>query len=155
MNATLAQHEVKSLDLEKYSGKWYVIACIPTRFDKDWNYVTESYSLNKKGRIDIFTTYKKGDHHNEKSVTSRGFPIKESNNVRWKVQFVWPFRADYRIEELSPDYTTVVIGHPKKKFLYIMNRSGKINAIQYEQILDRAVKRGYNLSGLRKIEQGF
>jgi apolipoprotein D and lipocalin family protein len=155
MTATVAPHEVKSVDLDRYSGKWYVIACIPTRYDKDWNYTTETYSVAAKGSIDILTTYKKGDHHEERSTRSKGFPVKESNNVRWKVQFVWPFKTDYQIEELSPDYTTVVVGHPQKKFLYIMNRSGRINAIQYEQILERMVKKGYNTAQLRKVEQGF
>lgn len=146
---------MKRIDLQAYSGKWYVIATIPTSFDKNWNYVTETYIVNPKGSIDIYTTYRKGDHHEEKSVSSKGFPVKGSNNTQWKVQFVWPFKADYLIEETDHEYTYVVIGHPKKKFLYIMNRTGKLNTIQYEQILDRAVKKGYNLARLRKIEQGF
>ncbi len=33
VNSILAQ-TVKSIDLEKYSGKWFVIATIPTGFDK-------------------------------------------------------------------------------------------------------------------------
>ena len=155
MNATMAQQQVKNIDLNAYSGKWYVIAAIPTSFDKNWQYVTETYIVNAKGNIDIYTTYKKGDHPEEKSVGSKGFPVKGSHNIHWKVQFVWPFKADYVIEEIDHGYTYVVVGHPKKKFLYIMNRSGKLNSIQYEQILDRAVKKGYNLADLRKIDQGF
>lgn len=155
MNASMNRQDVKNVDLNRYAGKWYVIACIPTRFDKSWNYVSETYTLNEKGHVEIFTRYKKGDHHAENSLRSKGFPIASSHNVEWKVQFVWPFKAGYLIEELDPEYTYVVVGHPKKKFLYIMNRSGKINPLQYEQILDRAAKKGYNLSELRKVDQGF
>jgi apolipoprotein D and lipocalin family protein len=155
METIAAQKPVTSVNVEKYSGKWYVVACIPTRFDKNWEYITESYNLNKKGHIGIYTTYKIDHHPQEKSLRSKGFPVKGSNNTHWKVQFVWPFKADYLIEELAEDYSYVVVGHPKKKFLYIMNRTGRVNHIQYEEILDRAVKRGYNLAELRKIEQGF
>ncbi|PBQ34136.1 hypothetical protein CNR22_20945 [Sphingobacteriaceae bacterium] len=143
------------VDLNKFSGKWYVIATIPTGFDKEWDYTTETYTLNKKGKIDIYTTYCKKGEEKEKSVKSKGFPNKETFNISWKVQFVWPFKADYLIEELSPDYTYVVVGHPKKKFLYIMNRSGKMGQIQYNEIVERFKERGYDVSKLQKVKQGF
>ena len=155
MNSLAAQHKVTKVDLNKYSGKWYVIACIPTKFDKTWNYVTESYTINKKGTIDIYTTYKKGNDPKEHSVSSKGFPISETNNINWKVQFVWPFKADYLIEELAEDYTYVVVGHPKKKFLYIMNRTGKMGDIQLREIINRCREKGYDVSQMNKIAQGF
>jgi len=148
-------HSQTKVDLTKYSGKWYVIAAIPTRFDKDWDYTTETYSINNKNKIDIFTTFRKKGEDRERSVKSKGFPNKETFNLAWKVQFVWPFKADYLIEELSPDYSYVVVGHPKKKFLYIMNRSGKMGEMQYNEILDRFKHKGYDLSRLQKIKQGF
>ena len=152
-NSGIAQN-VKSVDLKKYSGKWYEIASIPSSFDKSWNYVTESYTVNKKGNIDIYTTYKKANSSKEKSLKSKGFIVKGSNNTKWKVQILWPFKADYWIEELDENnYSYVVIGHPKKKYLYIMNRTGMMGDIQYQEIVDRFAKRGYNVSQLRKILQ--
>lgn len=150
-----SQGRVTQVDLNRYSGKWYVIASIPTRFDKNWTYVTESYTLRKDGKIDIFTTYHKGGDPKQHAVGSKGFPDAASRNVKWKVQFVWPFKADYLIEELADEYTYVVVGHPKRKYLYIMNRSGKMGQIQYEEILKRMAEKGYDLSKLQKTEQGF
>ena len=155
MISAAAQTKVTYVDLDKFSGKWYVIATIPTSFDGKWRYVTETYSLNKKGNIDIFTTYKKNDLTKEKSVGSKGFPVRGKANVAWKVQFVWPFKADYLIEELADDYTYVVVGHPKKKFLYIMNRSGKMSETQFQEIRERFGAKGYDLSELLMVEQGF
>lgn len=155
MSSLSSQTKVTSVDLEKYSGKWYVIGLIPTSYDKNWEYTTESYTVNKKGKIDIFTTYRKKDDDKDRSVKSKGFPNKETSNVAWKVQFVWPFRADYLVEELGPDYTYVVVGHPKKKFLYIMNRGGKMGDIQYNEIVGRFKARGYDMSKLQKVKQGF
>ncbi len=155
MNTLHSQNKVTTVDLAKYSGKWYVIATIPTGFDKEWDYTTESYTLNKNGKIDIFTTFRKKGEEKERSVKSKGFPDKGTFNVNWKVQFVWPFKADYLIEELSPEYTYVVVGHPKKKFLYIMNRSGSMGETQYKEILDRFRAKSYDLSKLQKVKQGF
>jgi len=155
MSTLHSQDKVSSVDLQKYSGKWFVVALIPTSFDKNWDYTTESYTLNSKGKIDILTTYRKKGEEKERSVKSNGFPIKETANVSWKVQFLWPFKADYLIEELSPDYTYVVVGHPKKKFLYIMNRSGKMADIQYDEIVKRCREKGYDLNKLKIVNQGF
>jgi apolipoprotein D and lipocalin family protein len=153
VNSVTAQTKVKSIDLEKYSGKWFVIAEIPTKFDKSWNYVTETYTINKKGNIDIFTTYVKGSDPKEKSVGSKGFPVKGANNVEWKVQFIWPFKADYLIEEIDPNYFYVVVGHPKKKFLYIMNRSGKMDENQLTEIIGRCARKRYDISKIHKVKQ--
>lgn len=152
INTGIAQTNVNSIDLEKYACKWFVIACIPTSFDKDWNNVTEAYTLNKKGNIDIYTTYTKGNDQKQKDVRSKGFPNKNSKNISWKVQFVWPFRADYLIEEIDNNYFYTVVGHPKKKFLYIMNRTGTMGDIQYKEILERCAKKGYDISKIRKIQ---
>lgn len=153
INSGIAQTTVTSIDLQKYSGKWFVIAQIPTKFDKNWNYTTETYTINNKGNVDIYTTYVKGTDTVQKSVRSKGFPVNGTNNVSWKVQFVWPFKADYLIEEIDTNYFYVVVGHPKKKFLYIMNRTGKMGNIQYEEILDRFSKKGYDISKVRELKQ--
>lgn len=150
--ATIAQN-VTTVNLDKYSGKWFVIAAIPTRFDKNWDYVTESYALNTKGTIDIFTTYVKPGSTEVKNFTSKGFPNREKNNVSWKVQFFWPFKADYLIEELADDYSYVVVGHPKHKILYIMNRTGKMSEEQYNMLVERSHKKGYDISKLQKVKQ--
>ncbi len=148
-----AQTTPKTIDLNKYSGKWFVVSVIPTRFDKDWNNVTETYTLNDNGKIDIYTTYIKNGKTEADHVTSKGFPNKKSNNVKWKVQFVWPFRADYLIEEVADDYSYTVVGHPKKKFLYIMNRTGKMNDELYHAIVKRFADKGYNMAELKKMTQ--
>lgn len=153
MNYAPAQNQPESIDLAKFSGKWYVIGVIPTRFDKNWNYVTETYTLNKKGTIDIYTTYIKIGETKTESVKSKGFPNKAKNNVMWKVQFVWPFRADYLIEEVDKNYIYTVVGHPKKKFLYIMNRTGKMDEALYNALAKKYADKGYDISKLRKLLQ--
>jgi len=144
---------VKSVDLDKYSGKWYVIAAIPTKLDKNWSYTTESYSLRQDGNIDILTTYVKEKETKTSVLTSKGFPDAKTNNVEWKVQFIWPFKADYLIEELADDYSYVVVGHPKKKVLYIMNRTGKMHNDLYIAIVERCIKKGYDIGKIRKVLQ--
>jgi apolipoprotein D and lipocalin family protein len=139
-----------TIDLQRYSGKWYIIGAIPTKFDEDWNYITETYTVRPDGDIDIQTMYRKKGHLETKVLHSKGFPDAREANVLWKVQFYWPFRVDYLIEEIAEDYSWVVVGHPKKKFLYIMSRSSSIDDTLFNTIKEQCRKSGYDISGLRK-----
>jgi apolipoprotein D and lipocalin family protein len=145
------QDTVDHVDLSMYSGKWYVIGAVPTRFDKDWEYTTENYSMNKKGYFDVCTNYLKKGKLN--TVWSKGFFNKASGNSKWKVQYFWPFKVDYWIIELCDDYSYVVVGHPKNKFLYIMGRTPEMRTEKYEGIVARCRAKGYEVSRLKKQKQ--
>jgi apolipoprotein D and lipocalin family protein len=153
MKANLAQTKATAIDLNKYSGKWFIIACIPSPVDKKWDYVAETYTINKKGNIDIYTTYIKEGSTKEKSLRSIGFPHKETSNTFWDVQFIWPFTADYLIEECAPDYTYSIVGHPKKKYFYILARESKIPETLYSNLVERYKAQGYDMAKLRKLKQ--
>ncbi len=159
LKPALSQTLATTVDLEKYSGKWYVIACIPTEIDAHWNYVTETYTLKKTGKIRIYTTYIKQNKPGsdktpkQKSVRSKGFPQKGTNNFKWKVQFVWPFKVKYEIEEVAQDYSYTVVGHPEKKFLYIMSRQKTMDDELYKTLVKRYKENGYDMAQMIKIPQ--
>ena len=139
---------IDHMDPTRYAGKWYVIGWIPTVYDKNWQNTTETYTLNEKGDYDIYTTYtRKGK---PKSVRSKGFLNRKRGNAVWKVQFVWPFRADYWIIELREDYSYTVVGHPKHKFLFIMAREPEMSESLYDAIVRRCNAKGYNTAKLKR-----
>jgi apolipoprotein D and lipocalin family protein len=142
---------VQKIDLHKYSGKWYVIGCIPMIFDRNWNYVIETYKPVGKMQVAIDTTYR--TNGKLKAVRAKGFVCKDSGNARWKVQYLWPFKADYWIIELGEHYSYTVVGHPKHHFLYIMCRRPKMEEHIYAAIVERCGQKGYDLSKLKKILQ--
>lgn len=152
MNMNTTENKpVPKIDPVKYAGKWYVIGLIPTKFDRTWQNTTETYTLNSKGDYDIYTTYtKKGK---DKSVRSKGFLNPKLGNAVWKVQFVWPFRADYWVIEYGEDYSYTVVGHPKNKFLYIMSRQPSMSDSLYGAITERCKAKGYDTDKLRKQSQ--
>jgi apolipoprotein D and lipocalin family protein len=74
-------------------------------------------------------------------------------NAAWKVQFVWPFRADYWVIEMGEDYSYTVVGHPKHKFLFIMARRPEMSDSLYSAITARCDAKGYDTDKLRKQSQ--
>jgi len=153
LNLSVAQDNVAKVDLKQYSGKWFVIAATPEAFDKEWNFITESYSLNDNGNIEISNTYIKLNKTKQQTASSRGFPINEKNNLEWKVRFSSPLKSDYVIEELPPGYTYAVIGHPEKKYVYILSRTSIMEDDVYKMLVGRCKTKGYDVSQLRKIPQ--
>lgn len=148
-----AQVAPDTLDLVKFSGKWYVIASIPTCFDKNWKNITETFELKKNGDVGIYMTYMKEGDTITRDKKAKGFPYKENKNTEWEVQFAWPFTSGYLVEELGPDYSYAVIGHPQKLYFYIMTRTGKMDEALFGEIMMRYVKKGYEINDLRVVIQ--
>ncbi len=44
---------VSNFELNKYLGKWYEIARLPSWFEKDMTNVTATYSLAKNGKVKV------------------------------------------------------------------------------------------------------
>lgn len=147
----LANKPVDKIDPVKYAGKWYVIGWIPTKWDRKWTNTAETYTLDKKGNYDIFTTYTREGE--DKSVRSKGFLNEKKGNAAWKVQFLWPFRADSWVIECGEDYSYSVVGHPHHKFLYIMGRKPAMSDSLYGSITARCKAKGYETDNLRKQAQ--
>ena len=44
-------------------------------------------------------------------------------HAKLKVWFFWPFKGDYWIIDLDPDYQWAVVGVPSRKYLWILSRT--------------------------------
>ena len=145
---------VASVDLERFMGDWYVIASIPTSFEKDAYNALENYRLEADGTVATTFTYNKGAFDGPlKTYTSRGFIRDDSGNAVWGMQFIWPFKAEYRIIYLTPDYTQTVIGRSKRDYVWVMARTPTIPAKDYERILTLLTDVGYDLQRLQRVPQ--
>lgn len=145
---------VPQVDLQRFMGDWYVIACIPTWIERDaWNAV-ESYRLDPDGTIATTFTYRKGGFDGpEKRMTPRGFVFDRTSNAVWGMQFVWPIKADYRIVHLSDDYAQTVVARESRDYVWIMARTPQIDAADYERLTAFVASLGYDVTRLRKVPQ--
>jgi apolipoprotein D and lipocalin family protein len=77
---------------------------------------------------------------------------KETNSV-WGMQFVWPFKGDFRIVYLNDDYTQTVIGREKRDYVWIMSRQPTIPEADYRRIVELLAREGYDTAEIRKVPQ--
>jgi len=133
-------------------GDWYVIASIPTFIEKDAFNAIESYRLDDDGTVATTFTFNKGGFNGpQKAYHPRGFIRDKDTNAVWGMQFIWPFKAEYRIIFLSQDYSQTVIGRTKRDYVWIMARAKIIPAAEYEEILKFLKDQDYNINNLRKV----
>ena len=115
---------VDNVDIKRFMGAWYVIACIPTFIETDAYNGVETYTLLPDGTVDTVFTFNKGGFDGPlKRYNPRGFIVDTVNNSTWGMQFIWPIKAEFLITHLTPDYTQTVIGRNKRDYVWIMART--------------------------------
>lgn len=143
---------VGSVDIQRYSGKWYEIASFPMSFQKDCYCVTAEYSLSDKGYVKVYNSCRKGSVQGKvKSIEGKAFIVDGTNNAKLKVQFFWPFKSPYWIIDLDPDYKWAVVSGPSRKYLWILSRTPDMDKTAYKSITDRLEKNGFDLSRLKPM----
>ncbi|HKJ53656.1 MAG TPA: lipocalin family protein [Gammaproteobacteria bacterium] len=145
---------VGQVDLPRFMGDWYVIANIPTFIEQGAYNSVESYRLAEDGSIDTTFRFRDGGFDGElKQYDPRGFVRDGGGNAVWDMQFIWPFRAEYRIIYLSADYAHTIIGRSKRDYVWIMARSPTIAEPAYADMLAFLAEQGYDISLIEKVPQ--
>ena len=145
---------VPYVDLNKYAGKWFEIASFPQSFQKNCHCTTAEYTLSPKGYVIVENRCNKDSINGRVSgIKGKAFVDADSGNAKLKVQFFWPFKGKYWIIDLAPDYSYAVVGHPNRKYLWILSRTASMNDSLYQQIVSRIKANGFDTSKLKITEQ--
>lgn len=114
----------------------------------------ESYSLDPDGTIPTTFSFNDGAFDGPaKTYQSRGFVVDAQSNAVWGVEFFWPFKADYRISYLSPDYSQTVVTRSKRDYVWIMARTPTISSEDLARLTAFVASQGYDTGQLRRVPQ--
>ncbi|MCJ7816028.1 MAG: lipocalin family protein [Xanthomonadales bacterium] len=149
-----ALETVDHVDLDRFMGDWYVIANIPTFVEKGAHNAVESYRLDEDGTIATTFTFRKDAFDGpEKQYHPRGFVRNTESNAEWGMQFIWPFKGDYRIIYLADDYSATIIGRNKRDYVGLMARSPEMSDGAYRAAVEFIERAGYDTSALQRVPQ--
>lgn len=144
----------EKVDLKRYMGPWYVIACIPTFIETEAYNAIEDYRLAPDGTIDTVFTFNQGGFDGPpKRYNPRGFVVDRTNNSTWGMQFVWPIKAEFLITYVNADYSQTVIGRNRRDYVWIMARTPEIPESDYQRLLSELAVQGYDLTKMRRVPQ--
>ncbi len=145
---------VEHVDLKRFMGEWYVIANIPTFIETDAYNAIETYKMNEDGSIATTFTFRKGSAEgNRKQYNPTGFIVDKQSNALWDMQFIWPFKAEYRVIYLDDDYQTTIIGRSKRDYVWLMSRQPGIDENSYRSLLGFIQSQGYDIDKVQKVPQ--
>lgn len=145
---------VPHVDLARYAGTWFEIASYPQRFQAGCVASRAEYTLADGGVVRVVNRCRDRTFDGPERVVEGTARVTDPpTNARLAVTFFWPFRGDYWVVDLDPDYRWAVVGHPSRDYLWILSRSPALEAAVYEAILARLRSQGYDTTRLRRTPQ--
>jgi apolipoprotein D and lipocalin family protein len=143
-----------SVDLARYAGKWYEIARLPNRFQRDCAANTAAtYTLRPDGKITVVNECRKADGRMKSAKGTARVADTKGPNTKLKVTFFWPFSGNYWIIDLDPEYRWAVVGEPGRDYLWILSREPRLDEALYHKIVERVKQQGYEVERLMKAAQ--
>lgn len=144
---------VPQVDLQRYVGKWYEIANFPMFFQRKCaGDTTAQYAPQPDGNITVTNSCVTKDG-NIDTAEGHATVVPGSNNTKLEVSFFRPFKGDYWIIGLDPDYRWAVVGSPNRKYLWVLSRTPTLSDADRDRALASATAQGYTLEKLRYTPQ--
>jgi apolipoprotein D and lipocalin family protein len=142
------------VDLDRFMGDCYVIAHIPTFIERDAYNAVEFYRPTDEGKVATTFTFRQSGFDSERQVyTPTGFVLDRDSNAVWGMQFIWPFKADFRIVYLDARYTQTIIGRNQRDYVWIMARSPSIPETDYQNLLRLLANEGDDINQIQRVPQ--
>jgi apolipoprotein D and lipocalin family protein len=151
---------VPSVDLKRYSGKWYEIARYPNKFqDQCVGNTTATYNLQENGTIEVINQCVKKDGTTD-DAKGKARIVDKTSNAKLEVRFAPAFLSfipsvwgNYWIIDLDDQYNYAAIGDPKREYFWILSRKPEMDDTTYQNILRRAEAKGFNPGKVVKTPQ--
>jgi apolipoprotein D and lipocalin family protein len=146
---TLAQN----VDLQRYQGRWYIIANIPYFLEngKVGSYFDVSIADGKV--VDVYNAHDTNFDAKLDQFTLHGYVVPDTGNARWRESPFWPLYFSYLVLDVSPDYQTALVGYPGAGYGWILSRQPDMDDAAYKALLDKMAGEGYDPSLFRRVPQ--
>jgi len=137
----------KTVDLERYLGRWYEIARYDQPFERGCEAATADYAKRPDGKVDVVNRCRKGNGRFEEA---RGVAriVDTNTNAKLKVSFFGPFYGDYWVVDHADDYSWSIVGEPSGRYLWILSREPNPGDKQVRDLVGRASAMSYDTSML-------
>ena len=142
---------VDSLDVSRYLGTWHEIASIPQFFQRKCVRDTKaSYSSAENGLIRVDNVCTR-DHGNRERASGRARTGDPTVTSKLEVTFLELFgqyrfwiAADYWVIALDPNYRWAVVGHPSRRYGWVLARDPLLPPVAVAEIIGRIKSQGYD-----------
>lgn len=138
---------VARVDLGRYAGLWYEYARLPNDFqDQCVAGSTAEYTPRDDGKLDVVNRCETPDGIDVARGVAR--VVEGTGNAKLEVSFVRIlgfslFWGDYWIIGLGDDYEWAVVGHPERKYGWLLVRDPRVSEAVRDEMFFALESRGY------------
>lgn len=141
-----------SIDLTRYSGRWYVIAHAPAFPTRAVGAYFE-YRARPDGRIAETFSAREGSFDKAPVTTERTLQPDPQRAGRWSARRGWFGTDEERVLYVSADYRQAIEAGPERDEGWILAREPEIPEWTYAGLLARVAMQGYDASRFRRVPQ--
>jgi apolipoprotein D and lipocalin family protein len=141
-----------SVDLQRYLGRWYVIARAPAEAPHPRQAWFE-HRAREDGAIDDIYSARVGSFEGEPVTIERTARADPERPARWLIRTGWFSSAERRVLYVSPDYRYAIAAGPGQDAAWILAREPVIPEWKYAGLLARLAAQGYDVARLRRVPQ--
>ncbi|HUP92370.1 MAG TPA: lipocalin family protein [Solimonas sp.] len=144
---------VGHVDLDRYMGRWYLIANIPYFAERGNLAAYVEYRRREDGRIDDYYTARDAFDHPPFTKHGQIIVLDPKDNSAGQISFLEPLWLDYSIVFLDADYRYTAIAHPSRNYAWIFSRTPRMPDEVYRRAIDALAANGFDVARVLKMPQ--
>ena len=131
-----------------YLGKWYEIARLDFKFERNLDNTTAEYSINTNGTIKVVNKGYNTKTNKWESATGKAKFVRDESVAMLKVSFFGPFYSGYNVIAIDKDYKYALIAGKNLKYLWFLSRETTLPEEVKKNYLELAQSFGYKTNAL-------
>lgn len=139
---------VSPFDVNRYLGKWYEIARLDFKYERNLNSTTATYSLNEDGSVRVDNRGYNYITKQWKQAIGKAKFVGNPSVAMLKVSFFGPFYSGYNVIALDSEYRYALVAGKSLKYLWILSRETTVPENVKQRYLKLADSLGYKTSEL-------
>ena len=148
---------VAKVDLDRYLGTWFEAARLPNPEEDGYGRrcvdVTATYAKRRDGSVDVLNVARNANG-GMRSTSVRGTArAVDASGSKLVVTFFRLFNGDYWVLGLDPDYRWALVGTPRRRRLWLLSRTPRLDAADYDRAMAIAASAGYDPARVVKTPQ--
>jgi apolipoprotein D and lipocalin family protein len=143
---------VSSFEPEKYQGKWYEIARMDFRFERNMNNVTAEYTIRSDGSIKVDNRGYNYVTKEWKQAVGKAKLNGEPGEAKLKVSFFGPFYSGYNVLALDSAYQYALVVGKNVEYMWLLSRKTSMPEDVKQSYLNLAKDLGFNINDLIWVE---
>lgn len=139
---------VANVDIDRYLGTWFEVARQPNPEEDGYGRrcvdVTATYARRPDGSVDVLNVAYNANAAMRRTSVHGWARAVDATGAKLVVTFFRFFKGDYWVLGLDPEYRWALVGTPRRRRLWLLARSPRLDGADYDRALAIAAGQGYD-----------